>query len=396
MSIRTRKSLDEIAAQVNAVRKASNPETKELPVKDALVYDLNAKWAVFERFMDKPRTEEEVAQALSPVRAALNIVNDEVRMERLESMQKMAFKEAFLDYMRTQCVTGYRVKTEGETYLLDGEASVYLDAYDVVSALYTADLNGIIDSCCIFADNVARFAIGEDASISKNSLHQSYIDLRNRKGWNVPKSKLSKSVLAEQMTEICKFISGGISPKMLNPDVTFVLNGIIQAKDEADSAGKFVKRDERTVVRFIFRALYTRYNNLAYSFQDTTRASKGALGAKNNKAMAEPPAEKEDMPDAGPVTSDVPEKTTAETTVETAAPKTKEPAIVTKVKKTGNTAVGLMKDDKVVMVVIGKNVISNKDAVNVKKMLEMGYTMETMNITDDQEAIQNTMKKIGK
>ncbi len=296
MSIRTRKNLDEIAAKVNARLNTT------MSVKEALEKELSARWAEFEQFMDSPRTEEEIAIALVPVRAAVSIVNDELRMERLEALKKLPYKDAVLDYLRTQCVTGYSIAKTSEEYSLDAKTSIYLDAYDFVAELCSADLNGIIDACCIFADNVARFAIGDDAAISKNSMHETYIELRKRKGWDVQKSKLSKSVLASQMTEICKFISCGIAPKMLNPDVTFVVNGIIQAKDKADAAGQFVKRDERTVVRFIFRAMYTRYNNLAYGFQDTTRASKGALGVKRNKDMAEPEQEKDATPEGGDVT----------------------------------------------------------------------------------------------
>lgn len=308
MSIRTRETLDKLADAINkelAAFAASNG--KEAPAtlntKDAIEFNLTTVFARFQKFMDEPRSEDEINIALVPVRNAISFINDEIRQERLEAMAKMPYRDAFLDYLRTQCVKGYRITTTKDgAYELDSEASVYLDAYDFISAMCSADMNGIIDACCIFVDNVARFAISDAAAISKNSLHQTYIDLRERKGWNVEKSKLSKTTLAEQMTEIAKMISCGVAPKMLNADVTYIMHGVIQAKDEADSAGKFVKRDERTVVRYVFRALYTRYNNLAYDFQDTTRSAKGALGIKNNKEMSEPPMQKDVVPEAGEAT----------------------------------------------------------------------------------------------
>lgn len=296
MSIRTRKTLNEAVAKINECLNTT------MGAKEAFEKQLSAEWAKFEQFLDQPRTEEEITIALTPVRNAISFINDEIRQERLEAMAKMPYRDAFLDYLRTQCVKGYRVKTNGDDMELDADASITLDAYDFISALCSADLNGIIDACCIFVDNVARFAISDSAAISKNSMHQTYIDLRKRKGWDLDKAKLSKTTLAAQMTEVAKMISCGVAPKMLNADVTYIMHGVIQAKDEADAAGKFVKRDERTVVRYVFRALYTRYNNLAYDFQDTTRATKGALGMKNNKDMAEAPISKDATPEAGAVT----------------------------------------------------------------------------------------------
>lgn len=322
MSIRTRKSLNEAVAKINERLNTT------MPAKEAFEKQLSAEWAKFEQFCDVPRTEEEITLALTPVRNAISFINDEIRQERLEALAKMSYRDAFLDYLRTQCVKGYRVKTNGDDMELDAEATVSLDAYDFISALCSADLNGVIDACCIFVDNVARFAISDSAAISKNSMHQTYVDLRKRKGWDLDKSKLSKTVLAAQMTEVAKMISCGVAPKMLNADVTYIMHGVIQAKDEADAAGKFVKRDERTVVRYVFRALYTRYNNLAYDFQDTTRATKGALGMKNNKAMAEAPISKDAVPEAGAVTVTEPKaeetKKTGKKTGKKSAPKTEE------------------------------------------------------------------------
>ena len=318
MSIRTRKNLDEAAAKINERFQTT------LSAKEAFEKLLSVEWAKFQQFCDQPRTDEEKTAALTPVRAAISFINDEIRMERLEAMKSMPYKDAFLDYLRTQNVKGYKVKVTGETSELVSDADVGLDAYDFVSTLCSADLNGIIDACCIFADNVARWSLSDTSAVSKRSLHQTYIELRDRKGWNIPKSKLSATVLAEHLTEVAKMISCGVAPKMINADVRFVDRGIITAKDSMDSAGQFVKRDERTIVRFVFRALYTRYNNLAYDFQDTTRASKGALGVKSNKEMSDAPIAKDVVPEAGAVT------------VTTAEPKTEEPKPATKTgKKSG-------------------------------------------------------------
>lgn len=303
MALRTRETLNELAKELN------NKYGTELSAKESFEHHLSAEWAKFTKFMDEPRTDDEANVAIMPVRAAVSICNDEYLMERLEEMEKMTHRDAILDYLRTQCVPGWRIKpAEIGAFALESGAAVYLDAYDVISTICSADLGGIIDACCIFADNVARFVISDSAAISKNSMHQTYLDLRKRKGWDMEKAQMSKTSLAKQMTEICKFISCGVAPEMRKSDVTYVMHGIIQAKDKADSAGGMVKRDERTIVRYIFRALYTRYNKLSYEFQDTTRASKGAMTVKNNKEMAEAPIEKEVVAEAEKATSETVEK----------------------------------------------------------------------------------------
>lgn len=323
MSIRTRKNLNEIAAQVNTARKATTGTTEELAVKEALELDLSAKWAVFEKFMDKPRTTEEVAAALAPVRTAVSVINDEIRLERLEALEEMSYRDAFADYLRTQLVVGYAIDQKDDTYSLNAEAKIGIDAYDMVSHLNGADLNGLIDACCIFADNVAKFTLGDAFAISKNSLHETYVDLRKRMGWDVKKDKMSKGVLATHMTKLCQMLSGGEVVKMSSTDVTYVQTAIFQAKDAFDKAGHLVKKDERTIVRFIFRAMYTRYNGLSYEFQDNTRANKVALTVKNNRDMAEAPLEKDATPEAGSVTSTAGEPKAPEATAETPAPKAK-------------------------------------------------------------------------
>lgn len=302
MAIRTRETLTNLAKDYNL------HFGTELPAREVFEKHLSAEWAKFIQYTDEPRTEDEMAVAILPVRNAVSICNDEYLNERLEELGAMTHRDAILDYLRTQCVPGWRVKPSESGFDLESGASVYLDAYDVINTICSADLGSVIDACCIFADNVARFVVSDSTSISKNSMHQTYLDLRSRKGWDMAKAQMSKNSLAKQMTEICKFISCGVSPEMHKSDVTFVMHGIIQAKDKADSAGAMVKRDERTIVRYIFRAMYTRYNQLAYEFQDTTRASKGALTVKNNKEMAEAPISAEGASQPGQATSKVEEK----------------------------------------------------------------------------------------
>lgn len=65
-------------------------------------------------------------------------------------------------------------------------------------------------------------------------------------------------------------------------------------------------RDEKTILRMIFRAIYTRKNGLAYDFQNQTNSAKSPLSYANNKKMGEssqmPEFKPEKAPEAGPVT----------------------------------------------------------------------------------------------
>ena len=102
MSIRTRQTLNDAVAKINERLQAN------LSAKEAFEKHLSAEWAKFEQFNDKPHSEEEITLALTPVRAAISFINDEIRMERLEALKEMPYKDAFLDYTGTQyIISGY-------------------------------------------------------------------------------------------------------------------------------------------------------------------------------------------------------------------------------------------------------------------------------------------------
>lgn len=252
--------------------------------------NISREYAIFADFMKTTRTDDEMASAKKPVTAAITLYNDEQRMLRLEQMQEMTHKDAMRSYLDNQCVKGFVLKQNKEKqWEVSGTDSVELDAYDFVSAICSADLNGILDACCIFVDNVAKYEFGEDAAVSRKSLHDSYIDLRKRKGWTLPKDvKSVPKALAGQLTEICNMISCKTAPKMQTTDVKFIKFFIINAKSKANEAGKFVIRNDATIVNAIFRAMYTRHNKLPYEWQNQTGADKNAARTSGaNKDMAE-------------------------------------------------------------------------------------------------------------
>lgn len=275
---------------------------------EILHQNIGMEYAKFTEFCKGLRTDDEIAVAMEPLKHSVDLYNDEMRLERLEAMEDMKAKDAMSDYLRTQFVTGFKIVNDKDLgYVVDPDEEVELDAYDFITTMCSADLNGILDAVCIFADNLARFTIKDDGvSVSKKSLSSGYIALRQRKGWDMPASKMSMSKLAEQLDEVCKMISFGIAPKMQSTDVKYVHHAVIIAKSRANEAGTFQTRDEKTILRHVFRAIYTRYHKLPYKWQTSTRGEdKAPLTAEANKDMAENPMSAEFRPEKLPKAGEV-------------------------------------------------------------------------------------------
>lgn len=260
--------------------------------KEVLRLNVSTEYTRFVKFCEENKpTDEEVAKALEPVKHSVNLYNDQMRHERLDQLDGMKYKDAVAEYLRTQCVAGFRVINDKDMgWIIADDPAVELDAYDFVSTLCKTELNGLVDSVCIFADNLARFTIKQDegAYVSKKSMSAGYIALRDRKGWNIPLDQLSKGKLADQLNEICQMMTAGVAKKMQSTDVTYVDRSVIVAKSKPDSAGAFQIRDERTIIRHVFRAIYTRYHGLPYEWQNDTRGvDKAPLTSEPNKDAAE-------------------------------------------------------------------------------------------------------------
>lgn len=252
--------------------------------------NIGREFATFTEFLKVTRTEDEIAGAKKPVVSAIALYNDEQRMIRLEQLQDMTHKDAMRSYLDNQCVKGFQLKQNKEKqWEVQATDAIELEAYDFVCGICSADLNGILDACCIFVDNVAKYEFGDDAAVSRKSLHDSYIELRKRKNWTLPKeAKSVPKALAAQLTEICNMISCKTAPKMQTTDVKFIKFFIINAKSKANEAGKFVIRNDATIVNAIFRAMYTRHNKLPYDWQNQNGADKNAArSSAPNKDMAE-------------------------------------------------------------------------------------------------------------
>ena len=279
-------------------RKTLNEKAEELRKKYGFTGECPAVFAaniqrVFGTFRDyvaEGHTEDEVSIALKPVNDAISMFNDEARRERLEQLEAMPRNDAVADFMRTQCVKGFTIgKNKEKVWEITDDDAVAVSPYDMVKSLFPVEKAAITDACCIFADNVAKWHFKDDeaSAVNRKGLSPQYVALRKRMGWDINVKRCSKSTLAAQLTKIVAWVCPGLDITMINPDVTFLETSIIQGKSIADKAGSYTMRNEETIVNFLYRAAYTRYNKLPYEFQTQTRAEKNPESVKANKDMAE-------------------------------------------------------------------------------------------------------------
>ena len=274
-------------------------------------------------------SDNDKAIARRYVTAALRWYNDEMRVQRLEQLKDMGCKLALISYIGTQRTTGLKLvedKKEG-TMSYDRDPAIELAPVDFYEHMLSADLPYIQDMCCIFADNAAKKKIhdeGKDGTkvmVTKNSMSEDYQKLREKLDWKFDKpADITNNKLANHLNEIVGLLCF-LTPaerkskkwliKMINPDVYYIATSMFETnaakKGSSDKAGEFIMRDEMTVIRAIFRAMYTRYNKLSYSFQNQTNGEKAARVYGANKDMAEPPVKPAEPADGGPVTLGTPE-----------------------------------------------------------------------------------------
>lgn len=264
------------------------------------------KFEKFVEIVESGADDDTVTAAKKPVNSAIALYHDEMRMERLEQLKSMDSAEADLEYLRTQCVPGLKLEKSKDnewsvvdTVKKDGKEVPYvvpLSAFDFINYVHRTEMNCIKNACVIFADNIVRSELGKDAGISRKGMSQSYINLRDRMGWNIT-GATGKDKLAEQLTEIFHFMMRGVEFKAIKADVKFVKAAILQGVDKPDQAGSYILHNEETIVNIVFRAGYTRINNLPYSFQNKTNSgNKKVYGETENKDMAEAPIKAEKEP----------------------------------------------------------------------------------------------------
>lgn len=244
-------------------------------------------------------TDENRQAAMRPVSDACTAFSDWKRLERLDALKAMGTDAAAAAYLADRTVSGLVATYKDGTLIMD-RAEVTLDAVDYFDTMAGTLRNNIMDAVCIFADNVARMdSHKDDAHVSRVSAHASYIQMRKEKGWDWPldgkeDERMSWNKLAGQMTTIVRWIFGKNMPEMHKADARFVGCSLITTngddKNAGNDTGKYIVRDEKTIIRAVTMAVKTHIEGKPYEYINKTRISDGTkpvLSKEANKAMAE-------------------------------------------------------------------------------------------------------------
>lgn len=291
--MKNREQLNEIAAKVRT--------TMGIKGENSIVLKANADnlFAGFIKFVEEGHTDEEITMAARPVKDAISLYNDQMRVERLEALQPLKYQDAMAEYLRTQCVDGLALKNDKKAgWGIVEDKNVELSAWDFVNYLCPGEIRGIVDACTIWMDNVAKvhFNDTEKSVTNRKGLSIAYIAMRSRMGWEITDiAKTGKGTLVKQLNELVARIFR-IDLKMIKADLKFIEDSIFTTKSKANEAGTFVMRNEETLVNFMFRALYTRFNNLPYNWQSGSNEGNEPKSVEANDAMAEAPAKKQEEP----------------------------------------------------------------------------------------------------
>lgn len=304
----------------------TTPDGKPVEGNDAIFYaNIRHAFSVFTDRIKNCTNEPEIAIAATPVRAACALYNNEQKVQRLEQLAKMNAKDATMDYLNRRTVSGFKLVTEDEEWKVSA-TMVPITGSEFVEIVLSAAYNTVADACCIWADNLFTVKHGDDSKskgakieegITRISMRESLIQLRNDKGWTLPTDKkVGNTYLCNQLNQVISMITGGLDIKMSNADVIFLADTIFgtswKITDDVDEDGnkseaKFVTRNVSTILNAMYIALYQRVNKLSYRHDNKTGADRNAAKSmKHNVAMAESGKAAEYQPlvtaPAGPVT----------------------------------------------------------------------------------------------
>lgn len=290
-------------------------------------------------------SEDAVEKAKSNMTEALSFYNDEMRVQRLEQLKTLGYQSAVVAYLGTQKTMGLTaVIKEAEKSVTIKDKSVGIDPPDFYDFMLTCEKDSILDDIVMFTYNVQRRCAYKDNEESKEkgrveplrtvkTLSDSYMKKLREKGWDYPVNQLDAKTLAEDLSYIVDRLCFHNPKKGAKKDKKGrdVLNHFIKMymadfrvieravtsttaakKGEEDKATVYVTPEEWTVVRAIFRQMFTRYHAKSMGHIDNTNGQNAVRTSAPNKDMAENPKSEEFAPPAppkaGPVELGAPEK----------------------------------------------------------------------------------------
>ena len=265
-----------------------------------------------------PKVKEEA------LKEAVKAINDQVISEAVEGLRAMEPSRMWPEYLDHQFIPGYSVKADKDT----GKYAITMPDEEKASKVripYAAldnagerlSLSGNwADMLRIFCENVVINQSNDmgRAYAARNAMSSSWMEKRSRMGahWQpAANGTISMNALVDMLNDlVTDIVPAEYAPKMIKADVKYFALCLCAGKrPTSDEAGKIVVRNAQSMENFLFRAIYTRRNKLAYEWQNKQEREE----TKDLSVADSMPGEYVETPDAGPVT--VPE--TAEATAET-------------------------------------------------------------------------------
>lgn len=144
-----------------------------------------------------------------------------------------------------------------------------VNTFEMIQILFPSEYRAIVDACCILADNIEKWHFkDQDKTISIRSRNsENYLSLKRRMNWEVQANKVGKTALAKQFTSIVQFFLRDKAPVMIGADITYLDLSLHQYIDVPHAIGTPKRLDEISIVNYVFRAIYVRYNHIGYGFQ---------------------------------------------------------------------------------------------------------------------------------
>lgn len=240
--------------------------------------------------------ENKLAGLVGRIKEAEKAVQTADLYAALDRYAEMSYNDACEAYIATQ-----KVKTISFTF--DKESGVcseaekgrdeYLAPYDFFrTVLADAELPQLLDGVKILRENFACYNLlnseddkAEEALLDRKPLSKAAEALRKKMKWE---KYSTKAALKSQLLTCWKWMLGKAAPKTANSmDVNFVLQGIVDTVDKADSVGGFKEKGAPSITNLIFRAAYTNSLKKPYKMHHADDRNAELESVKANREMAE-------------------------------------------------------------------------------------------------------------
>lgn len=278
-----------------------NMENKLTALKDA-VNDLNAVISAG----GNPTTKHEAAKE------AVKAINAQIVEERIESLRAMPVEEMWPEYIDHQFCNGYALDSDKDT----GRFEIRLPSDENAATVRVtfAHLDSAGDRLSrmenwpvmvrILCENIVLHqadSMGKQY-VARNEMSAKLVEARKKMGanWQPKGGTFSMNQLVGMLNEVVfAIIPDDVCPAMIKADVKYIALGLVNAKkSRKDEAGQIAVRNSQSMEDFIFRAIYTRRNKLAYAFQNKQEKD---TNTSNKPAEEGMPGEYIETPDAGEV-----------------------------------------------------------------------------------------------